>query len=290
MKKIFAFLLCSIAFWLLGTWSAYSHPFVVAQQKTTPAISVRSLIFPDTNQKLCYSPNKTTIRILMYHYIREDNWDPAWSVIANNSISPALFEEHVQYMHWLTQNNETTIIFMSELEKYMNSWCFPNDDITILTFDDGRWDNYGLMFPIAKKYWIKTVLWLIDNKVRHIERVDPFMNLQEAREMLSSRIVEFQSHSYSHPDLTTLWYTNLYKEICTSKENLESLFWININTFIYPMGKNNLVSHQLLEQCGYTFWLSTRHGDLSVSEINADPWRIQRIRISKGTDLREVFK
>lgn len=270
-------------------WSADTRRHIYAQPAATPAVSVRSIIFENNQQWLCYSPDKATIRILMYHYIREESRDPVWSVVANNSISPALFEQHSNFIKDTIDRGETTLMFMSELERAIEKWCFPNNDITILSFDDWRRDNYGKMLPILRKYNLKATLWVIYDKISQIERIDPFMNLSEARQMLQSGIIEFQSHSYSHPDLTTLNYAEQYKEICTSKPEIEQLFGININTFIYPMWKSNLSANNLVRDCGYTFGLSTRHGTVTVNEIMNDPRRLQRIRISKWTDLNEIF-
>jgi len=178
MKKIFWLLVCFLFF---GTSLAFSQPYILTQPQRTPDISVRTIVFNDTQKWLCYHKKTVKIRILMYHYVREDHRDPAWSIVAHNSISPALFEEHAKLFKQAEDTWTTSIIFMSELEKYIKSGCFPNNDITILTFDDWRRDNYWLMFPLLKKYWLKANLWVVYKYISQIDRIDPFMNLNEAQ-------------------------------------------------------------------------------------------------------------
>lgn len=140
----------------------------------------------------------------MYHYIRPDHRDQAESITAYNSISPGVFEQHMQYLATQQQEKNLHTALFSELESRQTSNCFPHKHIVLLTADDGRWDNYAYIFPIVKKLPIKFNLGIIYNRIGHTERIDPFMHLGELQEIQAHPRIELQSHSVSHADLREL--------------------------------------------------------------------------------------
>ncbi len=85
--------------------------------------------------------------------------------------------------------------------------------------------------------------------------------------MSDDPLIEIQSHSLSHADLRTLPFQQQAEEICYSKLYLESMFNIDINTFIAPYGGMTEWVGYISDYCGYDYALSTDAGSVSTYEL-----------------------
>jgi hypothetical protein len=98
----------------------------------------------------------------------------------------------------LIENNYETLN-SEELYDFLNnakgSYNFRNQKKVVITFDDGRLSNWTIVYPLAKKYNIKIVLFVIPDR---ISQGDYFISWAQAREMQSSGLVDIQSHSLGH--------------------------------------------------------------------------------------------
>lgn len=239
----------------------------------------------------CYPTDQVRIEIYMYHYVRPTRWDQAWSIVYNNSVTPEIARDHYAHLATLEDSNTINVAFMSEIEKYERQNCFPNRRMVVLTFDDGRRDNYEFLLPLAKEFNIKANLWIIVNRITswHQERVDSFMNFQEILEMQQSWWFEIQSHSRTHTNLQQKDRDQQWIEICESTKYLEQIFDIDINTFIYPMWLYNFHSTEIVSQCWLTYGLSTREWIDTKYQLDTVPFQLNRIRVNKGIRGKELF-
>lgn len=201
-------------------------PSQVTQKKDTPQ-------HPTT----CHTAQQVSIQIPMYHYVRPSRRDAQHSVVWNNSITPEEAADHYAHLAQLQQQGKTLTVFLSELEEFERTDCFPHTNITVLTFDDGWRDNYEFLLPLAKQYNVKANLGIIVDRLSRDpkNRIDSFMTYQEIVEMKDSGWFEIQSHSLTHTDLKQKSYDMQRQEICGSTKQLEKIFGVEISTFIYPM-------------------------------------------------------
>lgn len=168
----------------------------------------------------------------MYHHVNSD--------ACSNDLD--IFEKHIKY---ISQNFET--IFPSESKL--------NGKFACLVFDDAYADFYYLVFPILKKYNVKSLLavpskYILDtcenskekrmsfkhddNFIKYKEGT--FCTFEEMKEMLGSGLVQIVSHSHSHVNLLEK-DVNLEEELLLSKQILEDKLNIKVETFVYPFGK-----------------------------------------------------
>ena len=128
----------------------------------------------------------------------------------------------MRYLRRQQKRKKTQVALLSELENREQYNCFPNRNITVLSFDDGRRDNYEYAFPILKKFGLKGNFGIIINRIGfHGKRIDPFMTYEEIQEISNDSLMEIQSHSFTHGDLRTMNYDHQRSEICESKTLLE---------------------------------------------------------------------
>lgn len=242
-----------------------------------------------TSQLWCIYSDNVTIDILMYHYIREDDWDPVGWVVYGNSIPYDRFTSQIQMLAWLEDSWQIATTTMYELGEMLEEDCFTHEYLVVLTADDGRWDNYAFMPEVLEYFGIPMVLSIPLDLLPSQGRQWPFMNHEELAELLDSWVFELQSHSLTHSVMSAISDERQIEEICGSKWQLEDQFRRPINTFIYPWGKYNNDVLRVVEECGYRFGLTTEAGTNTVSDLQKIPFRLKRTRITRGLDLEKYF-
>jgi len=244
-----------------------------------------------TPAPVCYPAEQVQVDIYMYHYVRPTRWDAKSSVVYGNSITPETAREHYSHLNKLQSEQKIHISYLSELEVYQTSNCFPHPRIVILTFDDGRWDNYHFLLPLAREFDIKANLGIIANRIAFDEngRIDSFMLHDEIRRLIDSGYFEIQWHSGTHTNLQAKWRDAQRSEICESTKYLEKLYDVEINSFIYPMWLYNSTSVQVARDCGLTYALTTIEGNNSVSDLTTYPFQLSRYRVNKWVSGGDLF-
>lgn len=148
--------------------------------------------------------NDKGVPIFLYHQVND-----------LSSVTPKLFEEHLKIIKKMGMET-LTISEFGERKKSTKTM--------LITFDDGYYDNYKIVFPLLKKYNMKATIFLntlfIDDtttgerkikisKTANYEAVLnykkngngktlQYMTWQEIKEMKESGLIEFQAHSHKH--------------------------------------------------------------------------------------------
>ncbi len=241
--------------------------------------------------EICYPKEQVHIESYMYHYVRPTWWDAEWSVVWGNSITPEIASDHYQHLSRLQANGSIYLSFFSELEEFYEDDCFPHQRIILLTFDDGRRDNYNFLLPLAREYWVKANLWIIWNRLSWDpeERIDSFMTVGEIKEMLASGYFDLQSHSMTHTNLKLKNRNQQRHEICESTKYLEWIFERKINSFVYPMWLYNWESVQVAHHCWIRFALTTAEWYISSYDLAYSAHELKRIRVRKWISWSELF-
>ena len=91
---------------------------------------------------------------------------------------------------------------------------------------------------------------------------------------------EIDSHTLTHPDLTTLDDVTLKTELVDSRKLLQTKFKIPVDFFCYPAGVNDARVRAAVEAAGYKGATTVDPGVASKSD---NPYLLPRIRIN-GTD------
>ncbi|MBN1820781.1 MAG: polysaccharide deacetylase family protein [Prolixibacteraceae bacterium] len=192
----------------------------------------------------------------------------------------------------------------------------------IITFDDGFKQNYELK-EIFKKYKIPVTIficaWLVNTK-RHFwfERNTSNYSLEELKKMSNSKrlkilekagfnplkeynstqvlsktqienmkdIVDFQSHTLTHPCLPNCSDSVAMKEIFESKLLLEQRYNLKINALAYPNGDYSERDIQFAKESGYTCGLTVDYG---FNNINTDLFLLKRLCVNDTDNMNELI-
>lgn len=201
-----------------------------------------------------------------------------------------VFKKHLSYLE-----KKYTLLSMNQALIKLNNEQLPRYPM-VITFDDGHADNYKLL-PLFKHFKVRPTIFLVSDIVttkkpfwfNHKDIIAPkSINLKKvnndtrlayiknsefntfcpkAREALSldeilemKPLVDFQSHTCSHPILPKCSNEDSLREISSSKTTLENLLHQEINGFAYPNGDYSKREIDILKQSGYSYALTIDQG------------------------------
>lgn len=189
-------------------------------------ITLKPIELPSQQDSCIAHPH---IEFFMYHYIRDkDSRDTP--ITARLSVSPALFESHMQTIAALRDQGKITLMHGEDFVRAFNSSCFPGDNIWVFTADDGWSDTYDTLFPIAKKYNIPFFVGIIGGKID----IPGFVTEKQIRVISEDPLFTISSHSMNHGDQSKMTREDELHEICESKSILEKITGKGVLTYIFP--------------------------------------------------------
>ena len=208
--------------------------------------------------------DKYKLPILCYHNISE-------KVVGDESlcISPKEFEKHMEFL----KEHDFTPIHFADLEN-LSSIHRP----VLITFDDGYENNFSDAYPILKKYNFKASIFLIS------DTVDKAGYLSEGQIKNMLDLVDFQSHTKTHPLLSKISPEAMENEFKVSNERIEALSGKKVLALAYPTGDYNLLVESMASKY-YQYATTTVTG---VNWSGESPYAMKRIYITKGLSFYKV--
>lgn len=241
------------------------------------------------------------------------------TIILFHDIDPVRFEAHLKVL-----KQKYNIISLKEYLNWRESKTFNSLPLKplIITFDDGRKNNYSLK-PILKKYNVPVTIFLCAGivgtnkhfwfshglKKRTMEKLKGLPNVQrldflekcgytqekefECRQALSKaeiedlkEIVDFQSHLLYHPILPKCTDNEAYEEITISKKILEEKYNLEIYVISYPNGDYGERDILFAKKAGYRYGITV---DAGYNDLKTDPFKLKRFSIRDNADVDELL-
>jgi peptidoglycan/xylan/chitin deacetylase (PgdA/CDA1 family) len=193
---------------------------------------------------ICSLPSFALV-VLQYHHISE-------SAPKATSISPALFEAHLQFL----EDNKFRVIDISELNDLLSGEGGLPDGAVIITFDDGYRSIYSEAFPrLKKRGWPFTVFV---NSKPHDEKNARFMSWKQLKEM-SKNGATIANHTDSHLHMirrlaneeTSAWLARMEREMDFAEKRIKDEIGSSPKYFAWPYGEYNDDLLKLLEKKKY---------------------------------------
>lgn len=208
--------------------------------------------------------NKYQCIVLTYHRVRDDHIEPDISVNSN------LFVKQMQYLkaHYQIVSLDEAMLCLDD------NYDLSNDKVSI-TFDDGYRDNFKTAFPVLDELDITATVFIISGL---IGKRDDFLDIEAIRSMVDKGI-RFESHTVTHPILSSISDENAMHEIVDSKTSLESMLGEKVKHFAYPKGKPqhyNAETVELIKKAGYEYAFTTTNGRIHPQQ---DKYLLPRIGI-----------
>jgi peptidoglycan/xylan/chitin deacetylase (PgdA/CDA1 family) len=170
-------------------------------------------------------------------------------------------------MQWLHQHGYQAVT----LNEVMNAWyhdgTLPAKPI-VITFDNGYVPQATFAPAVMSRYgWPGVLNEITENHLA---------NWRLAH--LVSIGWEIDSHSVTHPDLTTAAPSELRDQLVASRQFLRHTFHIPVNSFCYPSSRYNAAVIAAVRAAGYTNALTENAGFAT----RANPYVLDRFEIEGG--------
>ena len=198
---------------------------------------------------------KDGIPVLNYHQINDTEKNAL-------TVNTEQFEAQMKY---LADHGYTTITPADMLDAWESGAELPEKPV-IITFDDGYLDNYNHAFPVLEKYHLKATIFLISD---YVGTYPNYLTWSDIQDMDESGLIDFESHTLSHEELTKAPSLDEAKHQLTgSKEAIE---WNmgsgkHVRFIAYPCGEYNDDIEQATKDAGYRAAFTVNYGLAEPSE------------------------
>lgn len=226
------------------------------------------------------------IPVLMYHRVgtAHNPWESRYC------IPPEQFAEHMHHLANRGMHASSLADFFAWLGK---DKPLPEGSF-LLTFDDGFLGVYEHAAPVLQELGWPATVFLVSRLVGRKNEwcqtrnpsgaTYPLLASEHIRAMRNMGFT-FQSHTRSHPDLTTLSEDGLHAELAGSRRDLEDMLGEEVQYLAYPYGRFNESVLSTTRAAGYAAAFCTQSG---FNRRDLDPYRIRRLDVS-GTDTAAML-
>ena len=216
--------------------------------------------------------------ILCYHAV-----DPDWT--SPMSVAPEYFAAQCA---WLARRR--AVVPLSEsLSRLDSSGRLPRATAA-LTFDDGFRSVYDHALPVLSRHGLPATVFLVAQTLttagQGVDWVDTpptyelkTLDMDQVKEMQAAG-VSFESHSYSHADLTALSFEDCVRDLRDSRELLETLLGHPVTLLAYPRGRHNESVRAAAQRAGYTHAFT-----LPEAKEAPGPYAVPRVGLYRGNSL-----
>jgi peptidoglycan/xylan/chitin deacetylase (PgdA/CDA1 family) len=231
------------------------------------------------------SMKKRKIPILMYHSVSEQ----ASAKFRRFAVAPALFHEHMAYLH---QQNYTPLTVTQLMRmRTQDSSALPERPV-VLTFDDGFADFYTAALPMLQEYNFCATLYIVTAFVggtslwlqHEGEAQRPILSWEQIASIQAAGI-ECGGHTHTHPQLDTLSPTQAREEIAQCKRILEQRLGQEVESFAYPFGYHTTTTQRLVREAGYTSACAVKY---AMSSETDNPFSLARLIVTADTHVEAL--
>ena len=209
----------------------------------------------------------------MYHHVVPASEVPAGERYPDLFVDAAVFDAQMaalQAAGWQT-------ITARELSEAVQARTAVAPQTLVITFDDGRPDNYTYAFPILQRYGFTATFFIVPARIGTAQH----MTACQLRELAAAGN-ELADHTWNHSDLTTVTFDEVRLRIRMAADAIESLIGVRPRTLAYPYGRYDPTVERAAEAEGMAMAFTTEHGaSEGLDQRLAEP----RLRVA-GVHLR----
>lgn len=159
-----------------------------------------------------------------------------------------------------------------------------------VTFDDGYRDIADRVEPLLRQLGVPATVFVPtsvasgDAGFFWYDAPPPALDWAAIERLANGGVIDFQSHTRTHPWLPRLSEERAREEIAGSKEELERRLGLPVTTLAYPAGLYGEREERLVRECGYRAGVTT---DPGVNPGGGVPGRIHRTLVYGGDGEQE---
>ncbi|MEK6590514.1 MAG: polysaccharide deacetylase family protein [Nitrospinota bacterium] len=196
----------------------------------------REIIIPhkSINPGGIHSEGYQMVPILCYHQFSKKK------VNDKMIVTEETFDRQMAYL----KLNGYNVITLKELSDFINYKTRPPKNSVVITIDDGWKSARTIAVPILKKYGFRATLFIYTDLIKPGKIT---LSWDDIKEILHEGVIDVQSHTTSHPDLTKIkegeseirYIQRLENEIGGSQKIIEKKLGVKPLYLAYPFGTFN---------------------------------------------------
>ncbi|HKQ23915.1 MAG TPA: polysaccharide deacetylase family protein [Burkholderiales bacterium] len=237
------------------------------------AIPLRSV-----NPAGIFADGYQTIPILAYHRFGDKN--------GKMVVTPEAFAAQMKYL----ADNDYRVIRLSDLVEFLTGKRGLPRRAIVITADDGYASIYRHAFPLLVQYGFPATVFVYSDFIGASDA----LTWPQMQEMISSGLIDIQSHSKSHESLVAMlpgesaqsYRSRLDREFMVGRDLLQRRLGVSIFNFAYPYGDVNAAVVERAEKAGYRLAVTVNPGG---NPFFAQPLLLQRTMIFGDHDI-DAFK
>jgi peptidoglycan/xylan/chitin deacetylase (PgdA/CDA1 family) len=174
-----------------------------------------------------------------------------------------------------TINIDTKILIDGKPQYFIQIYDILNRNSKPVSYLDDRYMEYAIQISGEKPAKVESAFTNVLSRLKNDEKEDFIVRMHQnfnlthpvcsnvlTNEWIAAQkdnpLIEFGSHSHSHPVFSGLSNDEIIAEITESKQILEEILHKKVTIFAYPNGIGNSKNDQLLRQFGYEYILYTQ--------------------------------
>jgi peptidoglycan/xylan/chitin deacetylase (PgdA/CDA1 family) len=148
----------------------------------------------------------------------------------------------------------------------------PEPGLAAVTFDDGMCNNHSVALPILQEYGIPATVYVTIGFIGGVSpwigsRADGAMMREPELCELAAAGWELGAHTMTHADLSTLDYDACRREIEDSRDALQRIADVEVQTFAYPFGRYGPAAVAAARDAGLLAAVTTGSGSWEPYEM-----------------------
>ena len=204
--------------------------------------------------------------ILAYHHIVAENSSTPY---VDYSLTTGQFEAQMRFLH------DHGYRCLSLLDLLQTPDSNGPKKTFVLTFDDGFEDFYTQAFPILNRYGFTATVFIVTDLIEKTsqwigETGSPMLKWAQILELDKAGFT-FGSHTCSHPSLPDLSEDQIWHELSTGKDLLETRLGKPIYFLAYSFGESNDAIRKMALQLDYKLALGVNTGEPGIFNL----WRCE---------------
>jgi peptidoglycan/xylan/chitin deacetylase (PgdA/CDA1 family) len=223
---------------------------------------------PQTAERVPPSRRDRPVPILMYHLVNDP---PPGAPFPELYVAPADFAGQ---MTWLKDEGYTAVTMQQAYDFWTRGVPLPRRPV-VVSFDDGYRSVWANALPVLRRLDWPGVL---DLELKVLGQPDQGgMSRAMVRELAAGGW-EIDSHTVTHPDLTSVQPDQLRTELVRSRELIRRDFGKPANFLCYPAGRYDPAVVAAVKRAGYLGATTTNFGNAGRAQL----FTLNRVRINRS--------
>lgn len=200
------------------------------------ALATSSCAAPATSDSL-------RVPILVYHNVQPAA-DGRAVRSAELTMRPEAFAEQMQYL----KDQQITVISLGTLVDALEKKCGVPERSVVITFDDGRVNQYQYAYPVLRKHGFTATFFPFTHAMNKNPR---YFTWDQLREMQAAGMT-IGSHTHLHVRVDKVRDPKvMHSEITGSREILQKQLGTSAEFFAYPFGAMSASGDSAIKAAGY---------------------------------------